>query len=75
MATAIVGGQPSPDGDRDAVPVGGKFPAHLDRPFRRGGGWLLVTVDCYQHGDPDEQVTCPFDDVEMATRDGSKLPG
>src|SRR6266568_3226237 len=41
-------------------PVCGKFPAQLDRPFRLGGGRLLIAIDSHEHGDPREKMPCPL---------------
>jgi hypothetical protein len=40
-------------------------------------GWWLAAcrVDRRQPGDPDEKMTSPFDDVEMATCDGVEAAG
>src|SRR5690348_2700292 len=65
MLSAELDGQPSPRSDRDVIPVCGKFPAHLDRPFRLGGGRLLVAIDSHEHRDPREKMPYPLDNVEM----------
>jgi enoyl-CoA hydratase/carnithine racemase len=75
MLPAERDGQPGPRRDRDVVPVCGKFPAQLDRPFRLGAGWLLITIDSHEHGDPREKMPCPLDDVEMTRCDGVEGAG
>jgi hypothetical protein len=32
------------------------LPTHLDRPFRLGGGRLLLTIDSHEHGNPREKM-------------------
>ena len=36
---------------------------------------MLLSVDSNEHGEPREEMPCPFDDVDMTGRDGVESAG